>query len=329
MPAAAATKLRQLTYVPPAALQGDVVIVRLSLLCATAAGTGVTLAASNDYVFGIRSPPAPPPPPPGCDTEAGFDWHPDVAAPHVAAKDSAACCAACSSKPDCKVGVLFGTECFLKTAAQAQTKYARAGRTSCMPKHNRTAAGDSIKTPTAAIGMLVPSLLVAHCQLRDGPLARPLISCRQSFVALFGNYEFIAAANVGLAKTFDLYAESGRCNEIIETQDNSTVNATEPLSCQAMGLHTCTSDPLTSTSPSGDAVVQTHAPSPSQPGGPLRAMLDVGHTSLSLTVGGNDSAPLLHVVAANTTGAPSSQRHHVHHDHYFRQQQSEPWWIQF
>jgi hypothetical protein len=37
--------------------------------------------------------------------------------------------------PGCKVGVLVGTQCYLKTAAEMQTKYAHAGRTSCLPQY--------------------------------------------------------------------------------------------------------------------------------------------------------------------------------------------------
>ena len=74
---AAATKLGQLTFVPPAHLDGNVVIVRLSLLCTSAQSGGShsdVLAATNDYVFGIRSP-APAPVVPHCDAEVGFDWN--------------------------------------------------------------------------------------------------------------------------------------------------------------------------------------------------------------------------------------------------------------
>jgi hypothetical protein len=48
--------------------------------------------------------------------------------------------------------VLYGRECFLKAAAQAVTKYARSGRTSCKPKR----APDDL-----ALGGTEPSLGVA------------------------------------------------------------------------------------------------------------------------------------------------------------------------
>ena len=84
------------------------------------------------------APPPPPPPLKSCAAEQGFDWNgTQVCQTNCAvdAKDSAACCAACSERPGCKVGVLVGGQCYLKTAAMAQTKYARAGRTSCVPKY--------------------------------------------------------------------------------------------------------------------------------------------------------------------------------------------------
>lgn len=59
VPAATATKLQQLQYAPSAKQEGDVVIVRLALLC-MADDEGLpgkeTLAATNDYTFGIKSP---------------------------------------------------------------------------------------------------------------------------------------------------------------------------------------------------------------------------------------------------------------------------------
>ena len=96
---------------------------------------------SSHGPFGPSSPtPSPPPSPPlkSCAAEQGFDWNgTQVCQTNCAvdAKDSAACCAACSERPGCKVGVLVGGQCYLKTAAMAQTKYARAGRTSCVPKY--------------------------------------------------------------------------------------------------------------------------------------------------------------------------------------------------
>ena len=129
----------------------------------------------------------------------------------MAAKDSAACCAACNDKVGCKVGVLFGGECFLKTKAQAVTKYARAGRTSCMPKTNASAITSTATTPA---------------------VTEPEVEATQTKIAS------------SLAS--DLTAGGG---------------------------------------------------------GPLRAMLAVAKTSLSLTVTASEatSAPVLHVVSANTT----------------------------
>ena len=160
----ASTKLSQLKFTPTSKLLGDVVIVRLDLRCATGSGGGDELVATNDYTFGVKSPPPPPPPVKGCDAEVGFDWHPDTGTA-VAAKDSAACCKACSDKPGCKVGVLFGQDCYLKTAAQAVTKYARSGRTSCMPK----------RTTPAVVGGAAPGVA--------GPL-RALLDVANTTLAL-------------------------------------------------------------------------------------------------------------------------------------------------
>ena len=155
VPAATALKLSQLKYAPPEALEGDVVVVRLALRC-VADGRNDTLVATNDYTFGIRRAPPPPAPVKGCNVEVGYDWHPDVGTV-VAASDAAACCAACEAKSGCKVGVLFGSDCYLKTAAQAVTKYPRAGRTSCSPKPDTL-------TSTAT------ELLVSRGSASGGPL---------------------------------------------------------------------------------------------------------------------------------------------------------------
>jgi hypothetical protein len=79
VPAAKAVKLRQLKYKPPARLQGDVVLVRLSLLCAEAGSASAIQLATNDYTFGIAAlPPPPPPPVKECTIDAGFDWNPNL-----------------------------------------------------------------------------------------------------------------------------------------------------------------------------------------------------------------------------------------------------------
>lgn len=155
VPAATAIKLSQLKYTPPETLEGDVVIVRLALHC-VADGRNDTLVATNDYTFGVRHTPPPPPPVKGCDVEVGYDWHPDVGTV-VTASDAAACCEACAAKSGCKVGVLFGSDCYLKSAAQAVTKYPRAGRTSCSPKTDKL-------TSTAT------ELLASHGSASGGPL---------------------------------------------------------------------------------------------------------------------------------------------------------------
>lgn len=93
------------------------------------------------------APPPPSPPMKSCKVETGFDWRgTEVCKSNcaVSVKDSEACCTACNQKPACKVGVFVGTQCYLKTAAEAQTKYVRAGRTSCMPTYESHASSGTL-----------------------------------------------------------------------------------------------------------------------------------------------------------------------------------------
>lgn len=151
VPPAAATELRQLNYVPPTSLLGDVLIVRLTLMCAEDGPTSLEReVATNDFAFGIVAPPQPSPAPPkGCIVEIGFDWKPSLPGQKVvSANDAGDCCAACAAQPGCKAGTLFGKHCWLKDAAAAVTKYANPGVTSCQPS-NRTAGSAATPLPPA------------------------------------------------------------------------------------------------------------------------------------------------------------------------------------
>jgi hypothetical protein len=199
VPAAKAVKLRQLKYKPPARLQGDVVLVRLSLLCAEAGSASAIQLATNDYTFGIAAlPPPPPPPVKECTIDAGFDWKPNLPGQRVvSAKDAGECCAACAGQLGCKAGSLFNGRCWLKDAAAAVSKFAQPGVTSCQPS-NRTVAGTQQDAPA-------PPAVQGG---KAGPLRAMLDVANTSLsLTVVGNVMHVSAANTSSSSPCALYVK--------------------------------------------------------------------------------------------------------------------------
>ncbi len=197
VPAAKAIKLRQLAYKPPARLQGDVVIVRLSLLCVETGSASAVQLATNDYTFGIAAlSPPPPPPAKGCTIDTGFDWKPNLPGQRVvSAKDAGECCHACAAQPGCKAGSLFDGRCWLKDEAAAVSKFAKPGVTSCQPS-NRTVVAQHAHSP-----------LAAH-EGKAGPLRAMLDVANASLsLTVVGNVMHVSTANESSSSPCALYVK--------------------------------------------------------------------------------------------------------------------------
>ncbi len=182
---------------PPARQQGDVVIVRLSLLCVETGSASAVQLATNDYTFGIAAlSPPPPPPAKGCTIDTGFDWKPNLPGQRVvSAKDAGECCHACAAQPGCKAGSLFDGRCWLKDEAAAVSKFAKPGVTSCQPS-NRTVVAQHAHSP-----------LAAH-EGKAGPLRAMLDVANASLsLTVVGNVMHVSTANESSSSPCALYVK--------------------------------------------------------------------------------------------------------------------------